>query len=436
MNRTIRLETDLVLQSLGGRSYSCNIWRNHLYDHREHVHLPCPWQFLSAVDHKRILCRHYNSSNGKTTRARISEDVNNEEGGEDEDDNSKRRQFDQKWLEQYHNLIQFKNEYGHCNVPQNHPTALGKWVHIQRQNYANDKLRSDRLELLTEVDFSFDPLEEKWNCHYKELHEYKKRYGHVNIERENKNYAHLGAWLKHQRLANAAGRLSEDKQIKLNELDVIWEYPDEERRERLWNERFEKLVEYQKVHGHCNVPQKSGGALGTWVNTQRNNYRRGTLSEARRDELESIGFVWKLRQAPKPDNSRWDDVWYEKYEQLCDYNKDEGHCNVVVGTSQLGKWVHNQRTLHRRGLLPDKRKQLLDEIGFIWEIGKYREQQEWQSRYEELLDFIDKYGSLGEIRPKTSRTLYYWVRKQRIRQKAGKLNSTQKQMLDNLGIEW
>jgi hypothetical protein len=35
-------------------------------------------------------------------------------------------------------LVQFKNEHGHCNVPQKYKadtTSLGSWVDTQRQNY-------------------------------------------------------------------------------------------------------------------------------------------------------------------------------------------------------------------------------------------------------------------------------------------------------------
>lgn len=64
-----------------------------------------------------------------------------------------------------------------------------------------------------------------------------------------------------------------------------------------WQRAFAALVEFKKVHGHCNVPQKSGEhkRLGKWVNTQRTQHYRGKLRADRKQLLDSIGFVWNLR---------------------------------------------------------------------------------------------------------------------------------------------
>ena len=44
-------------------------------------------------------------------------------------------------------------------------------------------------------------------------------------------------------------------------------------------------------HGHPN-PKKGEGALGGWARTQRNNYRKGRLTERRIQRLNEIGFNW------------------------------------------------------------------------------------------------------------------------------------------------
>ena len=44
-------------------------------------------------------------------------------------------------------------------------------------------------------------------------------------------------------------------------------------------------------HGDCNVPSKQG-ALGNWVNHQRNFFKKGKLAKERTIQLESIGFHW------------------------------------------------------------------------------------------------------------------------------------------------
>jgi hypothetical protein len=63
-----------------------------------------------------------------------------------------------------------------------------------------------------------------------------------------------------------------------------------------WATMFEQLIAYKKVHGNCNVPQKSyeDKRLGKWVNTQRTRFKRGKPTPDRQRQLESIGFVWNL----------------------------------------------------------------------------------------------------------------------------------------------
>ena len=49
-----------------------------------------------------------------------------------------------------------------------------------------------------------------------------------------------------------------------------------------WEVRFQQLVDYKRVHGDCNVPQryKANQQLGIWVSEQRT--KKETMSEERR----------------------------------------------------------------------------------------------------------------------------------------------------------
>jgi len=64
--------------------------------------------------------------------------------------------------------------------------------------------------------------------------------------------------------------------------------------------RFKELIEYKAKHGDCFVPDNYGPnkQLGTWVNTQRRQYRflqqgkHSQMTEERINKLEEIGFKW------------------------------------------------------------------------------------------------------------------------------------------------
>ena len=91
------------------------------------------------------------------------------------------------------------------------------------------------------------------------------------------------------RKAHNNGTLSQDGINKLESIKLDWVVRDE-----VWEERLEQLKGFKEANGHCRVPRSHPG-LGVWVNTQRNKYNNGTLSQDRIDKLKHIGFEWVLR---------------------------------------------------------------------------------------------------------------------------------------------
>jgi hypothetical protein len=72
-----------------------------------------------------------------------------------------------------------------------------------------------------------------------------------------------------------------------------------------WKDRLSELADYHKMHGHCNVPVKysENTKLGTWVKTQRTQFRwhlegkSSQMTTLRIQELEELGFEWNCRGA-------------------------------------------------------------------------------------------------------------------------------------------
>jgi hypothetical protein len=74
------------------------------------------------------------------------------------------------WEERYAQLLEYKVEHGHVNVPQMYP-ELGNWVHRQRQNYSRVKrglesnMTAEKIEKLKSIGFVFltrkSPLESR-----------------------------------------------------------------------------------------------------------------------------------------------------------------------------------------------------------------------------------------------------------------------------------
>ena len=104
--------------------------------------------------------------------------------------------------------------------------------------------------------------------------------------------------------------------------------------ERAWNDRYDELVEYKAEHNNCLVPERypDNKALGTWVQTQRRQYRlrnegkHSHLTEERIKLLEDLGFEWS------PKGNSWDD----RYDQLVEYKAEHNNCRVPTRIPQQG----------------------------------------------------------------------------------------------------
>jgi len=85
--------------------------------------------------------------------------------------------------------------------------------------------------------------------------------------------------------------MSDKRRKKLNSIGFAWKFLE------TWGVRFQQLVKYKRIHGHCNVPRhcKANMQLGKWVNNQRNT--KEIMSENKRNQLNSIEFVWRLTAA-------------------------------------------------------------------------------------------------------------------------------------------
>jgi len=134
--------------------------------------------------------------------------------------------------------------------------------------------------------------------------------------------------------------------------------------ERLWNKMYQNLIAYKKQYRTTFVPKryKEGQNLGTWVYTQRQCYKKKEMSIERINYLESIGFVWKIRECVP---------WVEMYERLVAY-KHCHHSTMVPSRytedPSLGMWVVKQRVAYKKDKLSEKRTEVLNSIDFVCSV--------------------------------------------------------------------
>ena len=136
--------------------------------------------------------------------------------------------------------------------------------------------------------------------------------------------------------------------------DLDLDFPDGGRILTLIAEKYSaKGIVGLKALGNCNVSQsdKANKRPGEWVMTQRRKKER--MSENRRNQLNSIGFVWRLKAGPgfRPltvddpsikKKARWDSY----FGRLCEFVKTYKHFNLPAQHPELGRWAEEQRQLY------------------------------------------------------------------------------------------
>ena len=245
---------------------------------------------------------------------------------------------------------------------------------------------------------------------YKLTETYFKKYGNLEIPYkfktlngtdEDENGYNLGVWLVRQRQRHKISKLSKERKDLLEKIGMRFETRDND---EVWTRMYKLTETYFKKYGNLEIKQnfktlngidedENGYNLGQWQSCQRQMYKKSKLSKERKDLLENIGMRFETR-----DN---DEVWNQMYMLAELYFKEYGNLEIskkfktLNGTDEdengynLGIWLVNQRQMYKKGKLSPERKELLDQIGMIWEIRKRKDKNqelcnEYLIPYEEV----------------------------------------------------
>ncbi len=262
-----------------------------------------------------------------------------------------------QWQMGYNYLRKYFKEHGKSLVPYNYKVDgfnLGQWVVTQRNN--KESISQDRRERLDALGFVWNKRDFNWEKAYSYLEDYVSEHGNCLVPfTYKKNGFKLGSWVLNQRIRKDI--LTQERRDRLDALGFVWN-----KLEAQWQTAYSYLEDYVSEHGNCLVPRNykvEDFNLGMWVCRQRDY--KDTLSEQRRDRLESLGFVWNQLEVQ----------WEEGYAQLKSYFQEHGNCLVPQGHIRdgynLGSWVARQRRKKDSIISMTKdRRDRLDALGFVW----------------------------------------------------------------------
>jgi len=302
--------------------------------------------------------------------------------------------FDE-WCNQ---LFRFKEEFGHCNVPQKYADnlSLGQWCNKMRSAYKKIQkgmktkynLSQDRIERLEDIGFQWQGVDydEAFEKHCRELIAFKEEFGHCNVSQRYADNPSLGQWCSQMRTAykkvqkgiKTNSKLSQDRIERLEDIGFQWgvDY------DKVFKKRCCELITFKEEVGHCNVPisYADNPSLGQWCRQARTAYKKVQkgmktkydLSQDRIVErLEDIGFQWQ--------GVVYDEAFEKRCCELIAFKEEFGHCNVsqrYADNPSLGQWCSQMRTAYKKiqkGMktkyeLSQDRIERLEEIGLQWKI--------------------------------------------------------------------
>ena len=327
------------------------------------------------------------------------------------------------WEEMFARLVQFRERFGHCNIPANwsEDSRLIFWVGFQRQLKKQGRLTDERIRHLVDLGFEWDILTAAWEEFFARLVEFKERFGHCRVAQAWPQDPQLGKWVARQRRVRTRGRLSADRVQRLGALGFEWD-PLIAAQE----EMFARLVQYKECVGNCNVPARwtDDPQLAHWVEVLRRNRKRGVLSDDRIQRLDALGFEWD------PFASGWD----EMMARLTQYKERLGGCTPTIEQDpQLSRWTVRQRGARKVGSLSADRIQRLEALGFEWDTLAAK----WEEMLRRLLQFKKRFTHcLVPLAWSEDPKLGHWVSMQRRLKIQGKLSRERIGRLDELGFEW
>ncbi|MDV3136820.1 Helicase associated domain protein, partial [Mycobacterium sp. 29Ha] len=134
--------------------------------------------------------------------------------------------WDSKWEKGFRRLTDYMQKHPKSPLPTQayiEPDGykLGSWVVVQRTVHDKGILSAERQQRLEALPgWSWEPLAEAWDKHYRELLDYVAEHGTARIHQSYKlrDGFRIGGWVQKQRNKYAAGKLSEDRQRLLESL--------------------------------------------------------------------------------------------------------------------------------------------------------------------------------------------------------------------------
>ncbi|MBT2399571.1 DEAD/DEAH box helicase [Streptomyces sp. ISL-100] len=202
-----------------------------------------------------------------------------------------------------------------------------------------------------------DTERQDWARGWAKLKTYVERVGNARVPYGHREGATpLGQWVAEQRRAYAAGQMTGQRALRLEQLGMVWSPADER-----FQENLDAVKAYYADHWTLCAP-RSAVALDRSVGQWLSNLRRAGALEGH-PEWETA-----LREIDEDWNPAWPAEWQRHYAALRELvAEEEGQAEVLPGFTvhamDIGKWLARQRKAEVWQALHDGQRERLEQLG-------------------------------------------------------------------------
>lgn len=288
--------------------------------------------------------------------------------------------------------------------------------------------------------------ENDWPLKYKEAVKFYEKNGHLRVPNTyTQNGINLGRWIQIQRQLYKKNKITYDRVVLLNKIGMVWNLDRSLKYNLKWALVYKEVLKYYEENGNIEIPieysviiKDEEVYLNNWIALQRTMFLQGKLSLDKKEMLDKVGMVWKIR-------NRYS--WDKMFSLALDYYSLNGNLfipknyQVIVNgeTVNLGTWVTNQRRNYKAGVLAPLRISKLEEIGMVWEDVKVASNNKrWLIMYKEALRYLEENGNLkvpSDYVVTIDDEVYLlnsWIRQQKSHLLNGALVGKRKELMEGL----
>ncbi len=285
-----------------------------------------------------------------------------------------------------------------------------------------------------------------WPLKYKEAVKFYEKNGHLRVPNTyTQNGINLGRWIQIQRQLYKKNKITYDRVVLLNKIGMVWNLDRSLKYNLKWALVYKEVLKYYEENGNIEIPSNYNinvngeeVQLSKWIDVQRSMFLQGKLSLDKKEMLDKVGMVWKIR-------NRYS--WDKMFSLALDYYSLNGNLfipknyQVIVNgeTVNLGTWVTNQRRNYKAGVLAPLRISKLEEIGMVWEDVKVASNNKrWLIMYKEALRYLEENGNLivpSDYVVTIDDEVYLlnsWIRQQKSHLLNGALVGKRKELMEGL----